>query len=200
MSKLTKRQEEIYQFLLEHFEEFDYPPSLDELCASLGMSSRGSLHKHIQALINAGLVEPMSGKQRGVRLTRADVENDTLPFLGKIAAGNPLEAIENPERIHVPEFLQSNGQCYVLKITGDSMIEAGILDGDMVVIEKCHTAKNDDIVVALIDNYEATLKRYENAGAITILHPANGGMKSFVFESNRVTIQGKVVGQMRSYV
>jgi len=199
MNKLTKRQDEIYQFLLAHFEEFDYPPSLDDLCLSLGLSSRGSLHKHIQALINAGLVEPMSGKQRGVRLTLADVDNDTLPCLGKIAAGHPLEAIENPERIPVPDYLQSNGQCFVLTIEGDSMIEAGILDGDMVIVESCTTANNNDIVVALIDNYEATLKRYENAGAITILHPENGGMKPFVFKSDRVTIQGKVVGQMRRY-
>lgn len=199
MNKLTKRQDEIYQFLLEHFEEFDYPPSLDELCLSLGMTSRGSLHKHIQALINAGLVEPMSGKQRGVRLTLADVETDTLPYLGKIAAGHPLEAIENPERIPVPEYLRTHGQCYVLRVSGDSMIEAGILDGDMVIIEKCDIAKSQDIVVALIDNYEATLKRYENAGAITILHPANGGMKPFVFKSDRVKIQGKLVGQMRTY-
>jgi len=198
MSKLTKRQDQIYTYLLEHFQDFAEPPTLDELCQALGLSSRGSMHKHIHALIDAGLVEPMLGKQRGIRLCLPPDES-TLPYLGKIAAGTPLEAIEDPTRIEVPHYLRSPGQCYVLEVNGDSMQDDGILDGDYVVIEKCKTAKNGDIVVAIIDNYEATLKRLESTESIVLLHAANKSIKPFVFESKRVKIQGKLVGQMRRY-
>jgi repressor LexA len=153
--------------LRDNPDQFPVPPILDELCAALGMASRGSLHKHISALIMAGLVEPFAGnKQGGVRLTtlaqREEVEGGQgLPFVGRIAAGRPIEALENINYMAVPDVLKSDKPCYVLQVKGDSMIEAGIFDGDWVVIEQRSYAHNGKIVVALVEKTEATLKYIE---------------------------------------
>lgn len=196
--KLTRRQQEIYDYLQEH--RFDSPPTLDELCQALGLASRGSLHKHISALIEAGLVEPMEGKHRGVVLRQPDAVNeDALPFLGYIAAGRPIEAIENPETIEVPPPLRTDKPCFVLEVRGDSMIEDGILDGDWVVIEQRDHARNGEVVVALVDNSEATLKRIEQKPGQVVLHPANSSMAPMPFAPEQVQIQGVLVGQMRRY-
>jgi repressor LexA len=200
---LTRRQQEIYDFLREHLGEFPHPPTLDELCDALGLSSRGSLHKQIQALIDAGLVEPMNNQRRGIRLVDGDLpagdDGDALPLFGYIAAGRPIEAISNPELINVPPQLRTPRPCYVLEVRGDSMIEAGILDGDWVVIEHREQADNGDIVVALVDDGEATLKRLEKRAGNVVLHPANSELDAMTFDAGRVRIQGVLVGQMRRY-
>ena len=198
---LTRRQQAIYDYLRQHQHTLTQPPTLDELCRALGLSSRGSMHKHVQALVEAGLVEPMDGKQRGVRLQepeRAQMEHQ-LPLLGYIAAGRPIEAIENPEDVHVPPGLRTDKPCYVLQVKGDSMIEAGILDEDWVVIEKRDYARNGEIVVALVDGEEATLKRINQRPGEVMLLPANSSMEPMVYSSDRIQIQGVLVGQMRSY-
>lgn len=197
---LTRRQQEILEFLRTHAREFEHPPTLEELCQALGLSSRGSLHKHIQALVEAGLVEPMDGRQRGVRLTEsARLPEDSLPWLGTIAAGRPLEAVDIPEQVSVPGWLRGKGECFVLKVRGDSMIDEGILDGDWVVVEQREHARNGEIVVALIDGWEATLKRIEQHRDRVVLHPANPRLEPMIYEPHRVQIRGVVVGQMRSY-
>ena len=197
---LTRRQQEIYEYLQEHLQEFPHPPTLDELCAALGMSSKGSLHKQIQALIEAGLVEPMNNKRRGVRLTHSqEITDSELPMLGYIAAGRPIEAINHQESIQVPDALRTNKPCYVLSVKGDSMIEEGILDGDFIVIEQRSTARNGEIVVALVDGSEATLKRIEQKPGTVTLHPANSSMSPMTFSPDQVEIQGILVGQMRRY-
>lgn len=197
---LTRRQREIYEFLRDHAEEFSHPPTLDELCGMLGLTSRGSLHKQIRALIDARLVEPMNQQQRGIRLTQRAMKNEsTLPLLGYIAAGRPIEAIKTPETIEVPALLRSHRPCYVLQVKGDSMIEDGILDGDWVVIEHRESASNGEIVVALIDNEEATLKRIEQHPRRVILHPANADMEPVTYRPDQVQIQGVLIGQMRKY-
>ncbi|MFZ2449087.1 MAG: transcriptional repressor LexA [Methylovulum miyakonense] len=205
MDVLTRRQREIFNFLRDNQDHFARPPSLDELCAALEMASRGSLYKHIMALINAGLVEPFNGnKQGGVRLTaQARMEGDAveqgLPFVGSIAAGKPIEALETVSYMTVPEALKSDKPCYVLQVKGDSMIEAGIFDGDWVVIEQRSFANNGEIVVALIENSEATLKYIkQNAGQVLLL-PANATMTALSYRPEQVEIQGVLVGQMRSY-
>jgi repressor LexA len=202
MATLTRRQREIYAYLQAHARDFPHPPTLDELCEALGLRSRGSLHKQIQALVEAGLVEPMNQQQRGIRLVEPSAEApgmDTLPLLGFIAAGHPIEAIPQPEYVEVPDFLRTRGHCYVLQVRGDSMIEDGILEGDWVVIEQRDTARNGEIVVALIDECEATLKRIEQHPDRVVLHPANAQLKPMIFSPDRVRIQGVLVGQMRRY-
>ena len=203
---LTRRQQEIYEFLVDNADRFPHPPTLAELCDAMNLSSRGSMHKQVQALIEAGLVEPMNGQRRGIRLTMqapssADsAPSEELPFLGKIAAGQPLEAITDQQRMQVPGWMTGDrSDCYLLTVTGDSMIEEGILDGDLVIIEQTSTARNGDIVVALVDESEATLKRIEQKPGEVILHPANSAMESMHYSPDRVRIQGRLVGQLRTY-
>ena len=197
--QLTKRQAEIYHYLLENADHFDHPPTHDELCQALGLSSRGSLHKHIQALIEAGLVEPMGRTHRGIRLVQQSEPEAGIPFLGSIAAGRPIEAVTQPEFMQVPDELLGNKPCYVLQVRGDSMIEEGILDGDYVVIEQRDSADNGDIVVALVNNEEATLKRIEQHPGQVILHPANASMKPMSYSPDAVQIQGVLRGLLRRY-
>ena len=178
----------------------DPPPTLDELCDELGLRSRGSMHAQVKALVDSHLVEPMNGKQRGVRVRGSDERVPTqLALLGTIAAGRPIEAIETPEHIDVPAHLRTDNACYVLRVKGNSMIEDGILDGDCVVIESKGYARNGEIVVALIDGMDATLKRIYQRPNEVVLAPANSDMKPISMPPERVTIQGVVVGQMRSY-
>ena len=201
MDALTRRQQQLYDHLRQREAEGVPPPSLNELCAELGLSSRGSLHKQVQALIAAGLVEPMEGRQRGVRLREPAeaAEEDALPFLGYIAAGRPIEAISNREPVAVPPELHTARPCYVLQVRGDSMMDEGILDGDRVIIEQRDSARNGEVVVALIDNGEATLKRLEQRPNEVILHPANSSHVPQHYPPERVTIQGVLVGLMRRY-
>ncbi len=193
----------MYEYLLRLEASGAPAPTLDELCEGLALRSRGSLHKHVRGLIEAGLVEDNGGKQRGVRLATAvsELEPDaaSLPMLGKIAAGQPIEAIESPEVIEVPPLLRSDKPCFALKVRGDSMMEDGILDGDVVIVEQREFAKNGEIVVALVDGEDATLKRIVQRPGEIELWPANSQMDVMRYPPERVAIQGAVVGQMRSY-
>ena len=209
--KLTRRQQEIYDYLKDNLPDMPHPPTLDELCTALGLKSRGSLHKQLHALIEAGLIEPMNNLRRGVRLTSSEEstvelepsiatnDEDELPFYGRIAAGQPISAIAGYETMSVPPALRSSGPCYVLEVKGDSMIEEGIFDGDWVVIEQRVTARNGEIVVALVDDEDSTLKRFEKNGAEIILHPANSSMSPMHYPAEMVQVQGVLVGQMRRY-
>ena len=197
---LTRRQHDVLDYLCARHRRREQPPTLSELCKGLNLRSRGSMHKHVQALIQAGIVEPMEGKQRGVRLVHPP-ENppEQLSLFGYIAAGQPIEALENPEHIEVPSYLRTEKDCYVLQIRGDSMIEEGILDGDWVVIEQRDYARNGEIVVALIDSREATLKKIEQTSDEVRLLPANPQLEPMTYSAERIRIQGVVVGQMRAY-
>ncbi len=196
--RLTRRQQQIYDYLKRNEHRFDQPPSLTQLCELLGLSSRGSMHKQITALIEAGLVEPMNHQHRGIRLKHGDNPNE-LPLMGYIAAGEPIEALENPEPIEIPPALRTTHPCFVLQVRGDSMIEDGILDGDYVIIEQRSQAPQRAIVVALIHGENATLKRLEKHPDRIILHPANADMEPMEFKPEEVRIQGVLVGQMRRY-
>ncbi|MCH9674990.1 MAG: transcriptional repressor LexA [Gammaproteobacteria bacterium] len=196
--RLTRRQRDVYEYLLKRAASGERAPSLDQICEALDMRSRGSLHKHIKALIDAGLVEALDGRHRGVRVI-SDVADGTLPILGVIAAGRPIEAIVDSETIEVPPMLKTERPCFVLRVRGDSMMDEGILDGDLVVIEHRDQARNGEIVVALVDDSEATLKRiFQRPDEIELI-PANAQMTSMRYSPERVQIQGVLVGQMRAY-
>jgi repressor LexA len=156
-------------------------------------------------LIKAGLVEPFTGnKKGGVRLTaQAQIDHTAaelgLPWVGTIAAGKPIEAVATLSYMTVPDALKTDKPCYVLQVKGDSMIEAGIFDGDWVVIEQRDYASNGEIVVALIENAEATLKYIEQSAGQVLLLPANAPMNALSYRPEQVAIQGVLVGQMRSY-
>ena len=205
---LTQRQQEILDRLRRREDAGAPAPTLDELCGLLGLRSRGSLHKHIQALVAASLVEPLHGQHRGVRLVAqpeepepapAPARADLLPLLGRIAAGRPIEAIAEPEQIAVPSHLRTDRPCYVLQIAGDSLCEAGILDGDYVVIEQRDHARNGEIVVALIRGEDVTLKRILQEPGRVLLYPENSAMQAMEYHPDEVQIQGVLVGQMRRY-
>jgi repressor LexA len=198
---LTRRQREIYEFLKHNPEIFEQPLTHDDLCLHLGLRSRGSLHKHIQALIEAGLLEPMQGLQRGIRLKTAQQHDlDTIPFLGRIAAGPPLEAVTQADRIRVPDGMLSPGKsCYVIEVRGESMIDEGIFDGDLAVIEYRTHARNGEIVVALIESQDVTLKRIEQQPGRVILIPANSGMRPMIYKPDQIQIQGVLKGLLRFY-
>jgi repressor LexA len=196
---LTLRQQQVLDCLRQYAADFARAPTLDVLCRRLGLRSRGSLHKHVQALIAEGLVEPLNGRHRGIHLVTQSTDENTLPLLGKIAAGRPIEALPQPDTIEVPPRLRTSRPCYVLQVTGDSMAEAGILDGDFVVIEQRETARNGEIVAALIRGEETTLKRIiQEPGRVTLV-PANRGLLPMTYAPEEVAIQGVLVGQMRAY-
>jgi repressor LexA len=206
IKSLTRKQQEIFDFLLQNQDKFLHPPTLEELCLGIGLKSRGSLHNHIKALTEANLVEAPERKQRGIRLTEfakkmvnCSDDKSVLPFVGFIAAGKPIEAIETVTYMAVPDQLKTQKPCYVLKIKGDSMVEQGIFDGDWVVIEQRSYARNGEIVVALVDKAEATLKFIEQYPHEILLIPANSEMEAMHYRPEQVEIQGVLVGQMRSY-
>lgn len=185
----------IRQFIAQH----DYAPTLLEIAESLGLRSKGSLHKHVQALAAAGYLRITSGQARGLQLTRqAHEQLHTLPLLGRIAAGQPIEAIPGEDTLNLTEFLLGPDR-FALRVLGDSMVDAGILDGDTVIIKRRDTAADGDIVVALIDNGEATLKRLRHRGDRVELIPANTACQTQVYPAERVQIQGVLVGQLRTY-
>ena len=211
MQSLTRKQREILFFLLNKQTDFPDPPTLEQLCEAMGLKSRGSMHHQIKALIDARFIESPERKQRGIRLTEyaksltaeigaeTEQEETGLPFIGVIAAGSPIEAVQNTTYIPIPVEIKTDKACYVLKVKGDSMYEAGIFDGDWVIIEqRCH-ARNGEIVVALIEKNEATLKFIEQYPHETLLIPANPSFETMRYKPQQVEIQGVLVGQMRSY-
>ena len=205
-SNLTRKQQEILDFLIQGQNHFIRPPTLEELCRSIGVKSRGSLHAHIKALVDAGYIQAPERKQRGIRLTENAKQSvgihdsqSNLPFVGPIAAGKPIEAVENIAYMVIPDQLRTQKPCYILKINGDSMVEAGIFDGDWVVIEQRSYARNGEIVVALINRVEATLKYIEQYPHEIVLIPANAKMEVMRYKPEQIEIQGALVGQMRSY-
>jgi repressor LexA len=201
-SELTDRQRQAYTAIRDHLARHGVTPKLHELGRALGIRSRGVVHRHVQALVAAGLVEVEAGRHRGIRLLDAEPVPGAmeLPLLGRIVAGQPLEAIPDETSVDLGEFFMGPGR-FVLRVQGDSMIEAGILDGDMVVVKQAERAADGDIVVALIDGDEATLKRIRHNradGSVTLL-PANRALAPMIYPASRVRIQGVVVAQLRAY-
>lgn len=200
---LTDRQRQTLNFIRSYIDENGYPPKLKEIGDHLGISSRGTVHRYIRALEDENLIQVTTGRSRGIVMvdneTTTRIDEDSLPLAGTIAAGMPIEAIEDQETINLNEFFVRPGR-FVLRVQGDSMIEDGIFDGDMVIMEGCQTARDNEIVVALIDREEATLKRIKNNqdGSISLI-PANQSMQVFRYSADRVSIQGRIVGQFRAY-
>jgi repressor LexA len=198
---LTDRQRQVHDFIQRHLARHGIAPKLAEIGRALGIRSRGVVHRHVRALVDAGLVEVEPGRHRGIRLAGPAPAPGALelPLLGRIVAGQPLEAIPDQATIDLGQFFMGPGR-FVLRVQGDSMVEAGILDGDMVVVKQAEQAADGEIVVALIDGEEATLKRLRNNrdGSVTLL-PANRALAPMIYPAARVRIQGVVVAQLRSY-
>lgn len=196
---LTGRQRETLTFIRRHIAHTGEAPSLAEIAAGIGIRSRGAAHRQVQALADAGCIELVPGRKRGIRLTGEAAEGLLeLPLLGRIAAGRPIEAIPGRDTLNLADFLLGPDR-FALQVQGDSMIGAGILDGDTVLVQGDAHARDGDIVVALIDGDEATLKRLKHGDGSITLVPENPDLKPATYRAGRVAIQGVVVGQLRSY-
>ncbi|WP_125257308.1 transcriptional repressor LexA [Brevundimonas fluminis] len=224
---LTKKQHELLMFIHERIKETGVSPSFDEMKEALDLASKSGIHRLITALEERGFIRRLAHRARALEVTKlpdaaapggrafkpqvvqgggrpiaAEPANDTreLSLMGKIAAGTPIAAIEHETaRYPVPEAMLGSGEHYLLEIEGDSMIEAGILNGDLVIIKSSDTATSGDIVVALVEGEEATLKRLRKKGASIALEPANRNYETRIFGPDQVEVQGKLVGLIRRY-
>ncbi len=226
---LTRKQKDLLLFIHERMQQGDVAPSFEEMKEALGLKSKSGIHRLISALVERGYLERLPHRARALEVrklpegmktapndnslaaktTRA-IENvksavaaqfDVIPLRGRIAAGTAIEAISHDgDNIDVPQsMLGRGGEHYALTVAGDSMIKAGINDGDTVIIRNTNTAENGTIVVALIDDSEVTLKRFRRSGSMIILEPENDAYEPRVLEPERVKIQGKLVSLMRTY-
>jgi repressor LexA len=200
---LTRRQREIYDFICSFIDAEGYSPSLEEIGGHFGLSSVATVHKHVQHLVEKGLLRKSWSRSRSVEPVDHGVEEAamrTLPLLGTVAAGAPIEAIEVQESIAVPEQLvPRGGDAYVLRVRGDSMIEEQIRDGDYVVVESRSHAREGEMVVALLRGEEATLKTFRPRGATVRLEPANAALAPIEVPAADVQIRGVVRGLVRRY-
>ncbi len=199
--QLTDKQQLTLDFIQRYLAIHSIAPKLQEIADGIGISSRGVAHRYVQALTDAGFISTNNNKHRGIRLIKPNPHRpeSILPLLGKIAAGKPIEAIPGEDQLDLRDFFGHNN--FAVRVQGDSMIEAGIMDGDTVIIEFRETANDGDIVVALIDEAETTLKRFKRShkGRYIKLIPANKEMEEMVYEASRVRIQGVLIGQLRKY-
>jgi len=200
---VTRRQKEVLDYLRAFIAQRGYSPSLEEIGAHFGLASPNAVFKHLQALERRGFIRRHTHSARSIEvLEPAGVsrpEAVALPLLGAIAAGAPIEALEQAEAIHVPADFTGRGSHYVLRVKGSSMIDAHIQEGDFIIVQETEAAANGDLVVALVDGDGATLKRYFREGGRIRLQPANPDMAPLFVEESQLRIRGIVVGIMRKY-
>mgnify|MGYP001285641472 FL=1 len=226
---LTEKQSKLLSFLIKRIEEVGISPSYEEICIELSLKSKSGIHRIVKSLEERGYVERLENKARAIapkkytngqpyisnvinitnkfldkknNLMKEQVpfNTDHIPLLGKIAAGTPIEAISNYDKfIEVPSSYISSKDCFALNVEGNSMIDEGIYDGDTVIINKETDIKNGDIIVALIDKEEATLKKFRKKGDSIALEPANKNYKIQIYGPDRITIQGKLSALIRKY-
>jgi len=226
---LTKKQRDLLEFIHKRVQRDGVPPSFDEMKDALDLRSKSGIHRLITALEERGFIRRLAHRARAIEIVKMPdamdrggfipsvIEGDKvdpprgampveaaateLPVMGRIAAGTPIEAIsEVATHVAVPQQMIGTGRShYALEVKGDSMIEAGINDGDIVVIEEGATADNGDIVVALVEGHEATLKRLRRKGGMIALEAANPAYETRVFREDQVDVQGKLVGLIRTY-
>ena len=201
---LTRRQKEILDFVGRHIAKKGYAPTIEEIGEQFGLSSLATVHKHLTNLQSKGLIRRLSNRSRAMELVPSDmkVRAVEVPLLGRVAAGSPIEAINDAERetIWVPEDMLGRQDTYVLQVKGDSMIEEQIRDGDYVIVESRKTARDGEMVIALLEGEKATLKKlYHEGPGVIRLQPANAQMKPILVDAEDVAVQGVVIGILRKY-
>ena len=205
MEQLTKRQSDTLKFVKEYIVSHGYPPTVREIGKAINVSSPATVQAHLNHLANKGYIRKENTKNRTIELL---VENEyvdrnelvvDVPLLGKVTAGSPIEAIETPnEFFSLPAYLiPKNKEVFTLHVSGESMINAGILDDDIVILERRNDARNGDIVVAMTDEFEVTLKTFYKEDGHIRLQPENDTMSPFIF--NNVTILGKAIGLFHQF-
>ena len=214
---LTAKQRELLLFIDDRLKEGGVSPSFDEMREALDLKSKSGVHRLISALEERGFIRRLPNRARALEVVKLPetrgatvspirpavpaAANDMMeiPLHGKIAAGTPIEALQGTESFGVPAALLGPGEHYALEVAGDSMVEEGILDGDFALIRKADTARDGEIVVALIDNEEATLKTFRREGNMVRLDPANRQYEPQRYDPRRVQIQGRLAGLIRRY-
>jgi repressor LexA len=200
---LTKRQSEILAFLQHHIQEQGYAPSFEEIAERFGFQSLATVHEHLTNLERKGYIRRSYNESRSIEVLppRGTGAASEIPLLGKVAAGTPIESLMHQETIAVPDqMLPRRGPNYALRVQGTSMIDEHILDGDVVVVHGKQTAENGEMVIALVNGSEATVKKfYREPGGWIRLQPANTTMQPMRFQERDVLIQGVVVGVIRKY-
>ena len=199
---LTRRQKEILDYLGRYIERRGYAPTIEEIGEHFGLSSLATVHKHLSNLQEKGLVKRAWNRSRALELvpTRVEVKAVELPLLGLVAAGTPIEAVQSTETIFVPEDMVGRRDTYVLQVKGDSMIEEQIRDGDYVIVENRQTARDGEMVIALLEGENVTLKKlYRERDGRVRLQPANTALKPLFVDARSLKIQGVVIGVLRRY-
>jgi repressor LexA len=197
---LTSQEQNTLQFIRNYLAQFGYAPRFKEIGLAIGVNSQGTIHRYVQALESKGYIERNKGNSRGMNLVELPlVSPPVIPLVGRIAAGLPIEAIEDQQELNLAQMFMGP-DLFALRVSGDSMMDAGILDNDYVIIKKQPTANDGDIVVAMIDRVEATLKRFKRKSTEQVaLIPENSEMEPMIYAAERVNIHGILVGQMRNY-
>jgi repressor LexA len=217
---LTKKQKELLHFIQQRLEHDGVSPSFDEMKDALDLRSKSGIHRLIGALEERGFIRRLPHRARALEVVRLSEESAhrtvavaavpaatviagrsvDVPLNGRFAAGTPIEALRDPTRsVEVPVAMLGRGTCYALEVSGDSMTGAGIMDGDTVLIEAANLGRPNDIVVALVDREEATLKRFRLEGPMVLLEAANPAYPTRRLESSRVQVQGRLIGLLRQY-
>lgn len=199
---LTRRQKEILDFLNSYIQQQGYAPTIEEIATHFSLRSLATVHKHLSNLQEKGLIRREWNRSRALELVPSDVRVEAveLPLLGLVAAGSPIEAIETSETIFVPESMVGRRETYVLQVKGDSMIDEQIRDGDYVIVENRQTADDGEMVIALLDGENVTLKKlYREGGGRVRLQPANARLEPIFVDQDRIRIQGVVIGILRKY-
>jgi repressor LexA len=205
---LTKRQKQIYDYIADFVQRNGYSPSFEEIGGGMGLSSLATVHKHISNLEKKGLLKRGYNKSRSIDVLppKGSMKKMmsmpapmTLPLMGRIAAGRPIEAIENPETLSLADFTAGSKDVYVLRVVGESMQDEHIVEGDYVIVESTKTARDGEIVVALVENSDATLKRIYREGDKIRLQPSNAKMQPIIVPAQTVDVQGRVIGVLRKY-
>ncbi len=224
---LTTKQHQLLLFISDKLTATGVSPSFDEMKDALGLKSKSGVHRLINALEERGFIRRMANRARALEILKmpeisqetndskvvtADFSKKTkaqtstasetleIPLHGQIAAGTPITALENPDSfVSVPTGMIGRGDCYALEVSGDSMIEMGIMDGDTIIIESSETARDGEVVVALVDSEEATLKTLKRQGKDVALIPANREYETQIYSADRVKVQGRLISLMRQY-
>ncbi|HUP01587.1 MAG TPA: transcriptional repressor LexA [Gemmatimonadota bacterium] len=198
---LTKRQREIYDHIRSFLDEHGYAPSLEEIARTFRLSSVATVHEHLSNLEAKGVLKRDAHRSRAIELKQPGLATAIeLPLLGRVAAGEPLEAVPGVETIAIPEHLLGRGETFVLEVRGDSMIDEHVADGDFLIVERRDTARDGERVVALIDGESATFKTFRREPDGTVrLEPANERLEAQRYSADRVRIQGVAIGVLRKY-
>jgi len=206
---ITKRQRQVYDFISNFVNSHGYSPSFEEIGHGLGLSSLATVHKHVSNLEDKGLLKRDYNRSRSIdvlaprgRMKQSMGMNGTVgivPLMGRIVAGQPIEAFENREEITFADFTKSSQDVFALQVSGDSMQDEGILDHDYVLVEKTKSVRNGEIVVALVEGRETTLKRFYKEGDRVRLQPSNSAMDPIMVPAQDVEIQGRVIAVLRKY-